>query len=237
MRAETAIVKNIVRLDEAYEAVEQRDPGVEGMVLVYGATGAGKSTAIRRLQDRSNAIYTEASPSWSLQGMLRSIMFACGVDPKGRAADMEKYVVDHMMGENRPLIVDELDHLMLPGQSTTLRMLEALRSLYDKSGMPVVMVGMDKIDRKIKLREQLSRRIFQWVRFDDLDYEDIRTTADSLCEVAVADDLLDHLVRQVGARMGWIVPNLARIERRAKGNGWSEIDLAGWGDRPFQRPS
>ena len=49
-----------------------------------------------------------------------------------------------------------------------MRMLETLHSIHDKRPTPVVMVGMDKIDRKLKLREQIARRIDQWVLFSDL---------------------------------------------------------------------
>lgn len=233
MRDTTAIVKNIAALMDAFDAVENRDAGVEGMVLVYGATGAGKTRALAYLMNRTNAIYVEASPAWSLTGMLRSIVRACGIEPTGRASDMEQQIITEMMFQQRPLFIDELDHLLLPGQGTTLRMLEALRSIYDKSRQPVVMVGMDKVDRHIKTRQQLARRVFQWVPFADLDREDARTVADACCEVEILDDLLDHLLTASGGRMGRLILGLAQIERRAKANRLSAIGLEHWGDRRF----
>jgi DNA transposition AAA+ family ATPase len=233
MRAKIAAVKNIARLGDALDAVIDRSDGTEGMVLVYGSTGVGKSTALAYYLNQYNAIYVEASPAWSLGSMLSAICLAMGHMPKGRAADLEKQITDEMMQAGRPLFIDELDHILLPGQGTSLRMLEALRSIYDKSRMPVVMSGMDKIDRKIKLREQLSRRVFQWVEFTDLDAEDVRITADTLLECHVADDLLADIVTVTQGRMGRLIPVLAQIDRRAKGNGWVEVTKALWGGKPW----
>lgn len=233
MRAKIAHVKNIARLGDALDAVIDRSDGTEGMVLVYGATGVGKSTALAYYLNQTNAIYVEASPAWSLGSMLSAICLAMGHMPRGRAADLEKQITDEMMQQGRPLFVDELDHILLPGQTTSLRMLEALRSIYDKSRMPVVMSGMDKIDRKIKLREQLSRRVFQWVEFTDLDADDVRVTADTLLDCHLEDDLLADLVTATAGRMGRLIPALAAIDRRAKGHGWTSVDQARWGGKPW----
>jgi DNA transposition AAA+ family ATPase len=233
MRAKIAPVKNISRLGDALDAVIDRSDGTEGMVLVYGSTGVGKSTALAYYLNQSNAIYVEASPAWSLGSMLNAICLAMGQMPKGRAADIEKQITDEMMQQGRPLFIDELDHILLPGQGTSLRMLEALRSIYDKSRMPVVMSGMDKIDRKIKLREQLSRRVFQWVEFTDLDAADVRITADTLLDCHLADDLIADLITATAGRMGRLIPALAAIDRRAKGNDWAEVDKTLWGGKPW----
>lgn len=233
MRPKIALVGNVRRFIDAYDAIEQRDIGIEGMCLVYGATGAGKTKALTYLMNQRNAIYAEASPSWTLTSMLATIVRALGAEPKGRAADMEAFIVDQMAIENRPLFIDELDHMLLPGQATTLRMLESLRSIYDKSKMPVVMVGMDKIDRKIRLREQLSRRIFQWIKFEDLNVEDARILADTCSEVRIADDWLTDAQTATQGRIGRLYAVIAHAERRAKANGWPEINKQLWGDNPL----
>lgn len=231
MKAVTAPVKNISRFSDAMEAVTIHGHRDERMVLIHGATGVGKSTALAYFMNQFNAIYVEASPAWSIGSMLRALVTAAGHLPKGRAADMERQLVDEMMGEGRPLFIDELDYLFLPGQQTSLRMLEALHSIHDKSRMPVVMVGMDQIDRKLKHREQIARRIDQWVAFTDLDREDARTVADSLSEIAIEDDLLDRLFTETQGRMGRIRLGLAQVERLGKSKKWDRIDLDRWGGR------
>lgn len=234
MRAVIAPVKNIANLSGAMEAVTTNDHRDERMVLIHGATGVGKSTALAYFMNQFNAVYAEASPAWSIGSMLRAIVTAAGHQPRGRAADMELQIVGEMMGEGRPLFIDEMNYLFLPGQKTSLRMLETLHSIHDKSRMPVVMVGMSDICGEIKLREQFARRIDQWVPFSDLDLEDTRTVADHLSEVQIEDDLLDLLYAATQGRMGRIRLALAQVERFAKGKKWDRIDAERWGNRPWQ---
>lgn len=234
---DTAIVKNISRLQEAVDAAMNRDSGVEGMCVVHGKTGAGKTTAISWLITQlKNAdihpIWVEASPSWSLKSMLADICRACAIEPKGSSAELVAHIKEQMLA-GRPLFIDEVDHLFLPGSDTTLRMIEQIRSLYDFAKVPVVLIGMDKLERKLKTREQLYRRVFQWVEFQDLDIDDIRVLADTIIEIPVADDFLGMLIQKTGGRVGRIVLGLAQAERRAKGNKWPEIDLDRWGDKPL----
>lgn len=229
MKPKVALVKNLQNLLNAYDAVEKREPGADGMILLYGATGAGKTTALGYLLNQTSAICVEASPAWTLGSMYRAIVTEIGVEAKGRSADLERYIVDEMIKNRRPLFIDELDHLLLPGATTALRMLEALRSLHDKSKMPIVMVGMDKIEQKIKLREQLARRVFQWVKFVDLDLADARVVAETLSGIPVADDWLDALFTATQGRISYVSHNIKTAYRRAKTNRWDVIDIAHWG--------
>jgi DNA transposition AAA+ family ATPase len=233
MKTRVALVKNIQRLLDAYAIVENAEPGSERMVLLNGATGTGKSTALLHLLNQTNGIYTEASPAWTLTSMYRRIMTAIGQEPRRLNIDMEEIIIDTMGRHTRPLFIDEIDHILLPGATTTLRMLEALRSIHDKSGMPIVMVGMDKIEQKLRTREQLTRRIFQWVTFTDLDRDDARIVADTLCDVPIADDWLDALFEKTKGRISYLSHNIKKARIRARSNRWQEINLAVWGGPLF----
>jgi len=233
MKPKIAMVKNLQRLLEAYDAVENRDPGADGMVLLYGQTGVGKTTGLIHLLNQTDAIYVEASPAWTLGSMYRAIVTEIGVDPRGTSADLERYIVDEMLTKNRPLFVDELDYLLMPGAKDTLRMLEALRSLHDKTRMPVVMVGMDKIETKIKLREQLARRVFQWVKFVDLDLDDARILADTLSDIPVEERWLEALFAACKGRIAYLALNLKNARRRAKSGRWDAITMERWGAPTF----
>ena len=233
MKSKVALVKNIQRLLDAYGVVETAEAGAERMVLLHGATGTGKSTALLHLMNQTDAIYVEASPAWTLNSMYRAIVAAIGADPRGRSADLERYIVEEMGKRSRPLFVDEIDHILLPGATSTLRMLEALRSIHDKSRMPIVMVGMDRIEQKIRLREQLARRVFQWVKFTDLDRDDARTVADTLCDIPIADDWLDAVFAATKGRISYISHNIKKARVRARSNRWAEINLEAWGGNIF----
>lgn len=233
MKHGIALVKNIQRLLDAYAVVERADSSAERMVLLSGATGTGKTTAAIHLMNQTGALYVQATPAWTLTSMYRAIATAIGVEPKGRAADLESLIVAEMGKKGRALIIDEVDHLLLPGAATTLRMLEALRSLHDQAGMPVIMIGMDQIERKLRAREQLFRRIFQLVRFTDLDRPDVRTVAETLCPIPIADAWLDALHVATKGRISYVSNNIERAAYRAKSSRWSEITLDLWGGPLF----
>lgn len=233
-RSKVAHVKNIQLLLDAYDMVESAEPGDERIVLLHGPTGTGKSTAVVYLINATDGIYVEASPAWTLSSMYRAILGAIGIEPKGRNADLEQNIVDEMVKQNRPLFIDEIDYLFLPGSSTAVRMLEVVHSLHDKAKMPIIMVGMDKIESRIRTREQLARRVFQWVQFNDLDREDARIVADALCDTPINDDWLDALFEKTGGRMSYIAHNIKKAKNRARAKGWQEINLATWGGPIFQ---
>lgn len=235
MRYRIAPVKNIARLRDAYGALETAAPGVPRMGLVYGFTGAGKTTGITWLMNQTNAIVVKASPTWSLHSMLSKIMVEIGVDPMNRASDMEDVIIQTMQRDARPLFVDEADAFTDPAVrgNRSYAILETLRSIHDMSKMPVLLIGMDGIERRLASRHQLMRRISQWIKFDPADVDDARTLADAVCEVAIEGDLLERLLTASKGSVGLMMVGLANIERTARANGMKTIGLDTWGSRAF----
>jgi len=227
MRTKMAIVKNVVNLQTAYASLSNRDHGIPGMGLVYGFTGAGKTTSIAWLINQVNGVYVRANATWTPTSMLGSIMTELGAAPLHHGgARMVAYIVEKLALDNRPLFVDEADYLL---QNT--KMIETLRDIHDISGSPVVLIGMEGIERKLVHRLQLARRVSQWVEFLPADLEDARTFATTVCEVEIADDLLRHLHDETKGSMGLMAVGLSRIETLAKTNGWRTVDVKQWGGR------
>lgn len=227
MRNQMAIVKNVVALQDAYESLRNRDQGVPGMGLVFGFTGAGKTTAIAWLVNRTNGVYVRANATWTPNAMLGAVMTELGSSPlhNGGAA-MVNHIVQQLALSSRPLFVDEADYLF-----SNVKMVETLRDIHDMSGMPVVMVGMEGIERRLVHRLQLARRVSQWVEFQSADLDDTKTLAKTVCEVDIAPDLLEHLHEETKGSVGLMVVGLARIESLAKSNNWKRVDANQWGDR------
>lgn len=221
-----APVKNVAALSAAYEDLANRDSGVPGMGLVYGYTGAGKTTTVCWQMNQCNAIYVRANATWTPSAMLGKVMGELGAEPLFRGgAAMVDFIAQHMAQDGRPLFVDEADYLL-----SNLKMLETLRDIHDISGQPVMLVGMDGIQKRITQRQQLARRISHWVEFKPADLEDAHILARSVCEVKVAEDLLSHLHTEAKGSMGLMVVGLSRIEGRARANGWAEATEELWGN-------
>lgn len=228
MRHQLAMVKNLSRLDSSYEALAARDPGVPGMGLLYGFTGAGKTTALAWLVTRVRGVYLRATACWTPSALLGALMLELGAAPLGRNAAMLAHSVRELTATRRPLFVDEVDYLVRDP-----RMLDTLRDLHDLSAVPVVLCGMEGLERQLVHRPLLARRITQWVEFAPADREDARILADTVCEVALADDLVEALHREAKGSIGLMVVGLSRIEALAKAQGWAEVDQAHWRGRPF----
>jgi hypothetical protein len=228
-----AVTKNVVQLRAAYDALAQRDHGVEGMGLVFGLTGAGKSTSIAWLRDKCDGVYVRAVRAWTLHTMLGAIIAELGATPAGSrgSAKLVYQIVELLAKNGKPLFVDELDYLM--GNRYELAMLESLRDIYDLSKSPVVLIGMKGVEKRIVNHQQIARRITQPVEFLPADAEDARTLTDTVCEVEVKDDLLADLHRAAEGNVGLMVNGLSKFEALSKANGWRSIDRERWGNRPF----
>lgn len=227
MRKQMAITKNVVALRSAYDALLNRDAGIPGLGLVHGNTGHGKTTAIAWLVNQVHGIYVRAGATWTPSAMLGVILRELGAEPtQNNSALMVQRIIEALAPENRLLVVDEADYLF-----SNLKMLETLRDIHDVSGCPVMIVGMEGIERRIVNRPQFRRRISQWVEFCATDFEDARTVTDAVCEIEIDDDLLKRAHEDAAGNVGLMVVGLSRIEQLAKANGWKKMDLARWGHR------
>jgi DNA transposition AAA+ family ATPase len=228
MRTQVALTKNVAALQLAFEALDGRDRAVPGMGLVYGDTGAGKTTAVTWMVNRTRGVYVRANSGWTPSSMLARVMQELGGAPLQRRAAMLDFIAEQLAMQTRPLFVDEGDYLL---RDTS--MLESLRDVHDLSGMPVVIVGMSGIQAKIIHKPQLAGRISHWVEFLPSDLEDARTLAKEVCEVTLDDELLASVHREAKGSVRLMVVGMARIEALAKANGWKHVDADQWGSRPL----
>jgi len=164
--------------------------------------------------------------TWTPNTMLARILAELGAAPMGRNAAMVDYIVSQLTEQNRPLFVDEADYLL-----GSAAMIETLRDIHDLSGVPVVMVGMEGIEKRLKARPQLAGRISHWVEFLRSDLDDARDIARATCEVQLDDELLQHVHAESGGSVRLLVVGLARIEQLARANGWARISAEQWGGR------
>jgi len=233
MKPKMAVVKNIMQLRSAYEALAQRGHGIEGMGLVHGDAGYGKSTAMTWLRSQTNAVHVRAMSTWTQRAMLATIMRELGAEPHYRAAENVQQIVKLLGDQNRGLFVDELDYLV--GRGELLPALDTLRDIHDLSKMPVVLVGMKGVHLKVANRLQLARRITQSIEFLPADLADARVLCDTVCEIPIEDELLGDLHGQAKGNIGLMTNGLARMEAFGKANGVKNRALGRdqWGNRQF----
>ena len=223
MRSKVLDVKNVMRMRVAGQALISRAYGMPGMGLVYGPTGAGKTTAITWYINQCHGVYVRAWAVWSPSAMLEAICTELDLPKQRSLSKMVETIVQKLEDTGRPLFVDEADYVV-----DSKRMIETLRDLHDMATTPVILIGMEGIHRKIQARKQVSGRLAEWVRFNPCDIDDARKLADGLCEIVVDDDLLAALHKKTHGLARNITVGLSRIESLGKKKGKDRMTLADW---------
>ena len=223
MRSKIVPVTNVAHLAEAGEALLNRAPGMPGMGLCFGASGLGKTTAIAWLATRQHGVFVRARATSTPTSMLEHICRELNIASRHRTSMTVDAIVDKLTETGRPLFVDEADYVI--GQQ---RLVDTLRDLHDLSAVPVILIGMAGIDRRISLSPQLSGRMAQWVEFKAASMEDAKLLARELCEVSVADDLVAELNTRANGSIRNIVVGLSKIEQFGRSRSASKVSLNDW---------
>jgi DNA transposition AAA+ family ATPase len=224
MRSKIVPVTNVTRLAEAGDALLNRAPGMPGMGLCWGDSGLGKTTATAWLATRQHGVFVRAMATSTPTSLLETICRELNIASRARVAQTVEAIVGRLAETNRPLFVDEADYVV-----QQQRLVDTLRDLHDLSRVPVILIGMKGIDRRISLSPQLSGRMAQWVEFKPASLQDARVLATQLCEIEVADDLVRDLHAKASGSVRNIVVGLGRIEQTARNRGAKVIDLREWG--------
>lgn len=223
MRSKIVPISNVLRLAEAGQALLNRSVNMPGMGLIEGYSGLGKSTAITWLALKQNGIHIRAMATTTPRSLLQSICEELVIQPRHSLINTINEIVRSLSESGRPLFIDEADYLV-----ERKILVETLRDIHDMTQVPVVLIGMQGIGRKITVYPQLYNRIAQWVEFQPATFEDVKLLAKELVEVKVKDDILRALFQQSGGVVRLIVIGLNRIEQHALSRNLSEIGQADW---------
>ena len=226
MRDDMAMTKNVRRFLAAVRELNDRPMGVEGMALLWGEPGEGKSTTVAFACNTLDGIFLRANTCWTITSMLAALMLELGLPSGMRKAPMMTSAVQSLNEDPRPIFIDEADYLFKRPD-----MLDAMRDIYDITGSPVILIGMEEFARKVQSRGKFARRITQWVRFCGIDIEDARTLTETICSVRIADDLLAHVHKEAKKNIGRMVTGFARIEQFGKLNTLETVTRKDWGNR------
>ena len=160
MKHEMAMTTNVRRFLAAVRELNDRSFTVEGMGLLWGQPGEGKSTTVAYATNTLDGIFLRANVCWTLTSMLGALMIELG-QPRGRfRTPMHDAAVKCLMEHPRPIFIDEADYLL-----RQTNMLDEMRDIYDNTGSPVILIGMEEMARKVQAEGRFGRRITQWVEF------------------------------------------------------------------------
>ncbi|HEU4958980.1 MAG TPA: ATP-binding protein [Sphingomonas sp.] len=203
--------------------------GSPRLALFYGPSGYGKSVAAAHIAAHFRAAYVEAKSVWTQLSLLRALARELGVVRLARTGpEILDQIVDRLIYDPVPLIIDEMDHLVKK------QSVEIIRDIHDGARVPVLMIGEEALPGKLKEWERFDNRILVATPAQPSSVEDALLLRDHYCTRArVADDLVEAITIATKGVTRRIVTNLHEAQKAAIAEGVAHIDLAGWGDRRF----
>lgn len=221
MKSTIVPVNNVVRLTVAGTELMNRPLGTPGLGLIYGQPGLGKTTAVTWYINRVNGVYVRAMRCCTPLSLLKDICEELELSVPRTSRDAIRAITQAMAADNRPLFIDEADYLMDRSD-----LVETVRDIHDVSTVPVILIGMKDIAKKLKSYPQFESRVMKWVAFEGCSFEDARLIADDMCEgFKVADDLLTKLLTDANREIRRIVVGLYQLEKAAKAKGLEVLTL------------
>ncbi len=216
--------KNIKAFIALATKLQNAKTNVPKMGLVYGAPGLGKTNAILWWAIKQDAIIITAKNGMTRRWFLADLVTELGETPQRYSSDLFEQAAYKLISNPRMLIVDEVDYL-----ASETNAVETIRDLHDRTGIPVLLVGMDTLDKKLSRYKHLFDRIVEIYHFTPFDLEDVREIVTNLSEVQINDDVIE-MIYQKANRFRQIVKLITKFENLAQTNSYSLITKSelGW---------
>lgn len=213
---------NVQRFQTALTALERRGATEACLMVVDGLPGLGKTTALHRWAAQSGAVFIRAKKEWTPSWFLNDLLAQFRITPQFSYQKRYRQALEAMLGAQSSMavqrktfavVIDEADHISRSG-----RIMESIRDFSDMGDIVFVLVGMGKIRDNLTAFPQVASRIAQYVRFEHATRQDVRSFYDTICEVPVADDLVEFTHRVTQGFNREIKEALATVERIGKRN-------------------
>ena len=199
----------------------------ESIVVIYGASGVGKSETLREYKKNNNNVWMiTASPSRSsLTECLYELALELGLDDAPRRKGMLSRVIrNRLIGSEGLVIIDEADHLDYPT-------LEELRIVQEETGIGMVLVGNNKVYSQLtggRRNEDFARlfsRIAKKRGIHKTKQGDVRAIADAWNVNGVTERTTMNLISERPGGLRLLSKTLKLAAMFANGNSITEAVL------------
>lgn len=223
-----APLRNVAALVAQIHRVKERTPSLPGMAVFYGPSGFGKTTAAVYAANKFQAFTVQVKSVWTKKKLCQAILIEMGLKPEATISDMVDQIAQHLALTDKPLLIDEADHLV------ARNMIEIVRDIYEGSQAPVILIGEELLPQKLRAWERVHGRIQSWVEAAAGDMADVNHLAPIYAPgITLDDDLKADLLRGSHHSIRRICVNLDQLAEYAATNGLDHIGRAEWGDRSF----
>lgn len=221
-----APLKNVALCNNALKRSMDRARHLPGIIAFYGPSGIGKTFSAAYTANKHRAYLVEAKSSWTRRDILINILLEMGIKPNPTISSMVEQIAEQLVLSRRPLIVDEMDHIINKHAP------EIIRDIYDASGATILIIGEEHLENKLRRWERFHNRVLEWVPGQYGDIDDTKILASLYAsDIAINADLLEQVRRMSGGIVSRICINLERIRQFALVEGLDTISLNDWGQR------
>lgn len=225
-----APLHNVQACSQLMEHLVTRAPNLPGMGAFYGPSGLGKSFAAAACTNKFNAVYVECRSYFTKKSLLLSICREMRLRAGPTIYDIVSQISEQLSLSGRPLILDEMDHIV------DKSLVEIVRDLYEASSAPILMIGEEMFPAKLKRWERFHNRVLDWQPAATSDLADAKKLAHVYSpDVEIADDLLARVVQASRGVARRICVNIELVRQAARSTGKPKggFNSEWWGSRPF----
>lgn len=221
MHAKFVKTSNVDRFLAAVTATEERGAREAGWVAAIGDPGLGKTRTLHWWATTRRAVFLRAKAEWSALWVLRELAEGLDLSAEGTKQQLFGRILEHLALNQIPIVIDEVEKTR-----HNPRLLEGVRDLSDLTEVEVVLGGTADALRYLARHPQWSSRISATAKFAQATAADVRLMCDTLCEVKVADDLAEEILKQSQGYFREVKNAIAAAERIGLANGGGTVCLA-----------
>jgi chromosomal replication initiation ATPase DnaA len=205
----TQNVKNFISL---MNSIQNKPEGVPRMALVYGEPGLGKSRTALWWAVKNDAVYLRSSNMMSGRWFLEELIEELGESPLHKSSDIFNQVINQLNDCPRTIIVDEIDYLLADSKA-----IETLRDIYDRTNVPIILIGMGKANKKFSRFRHIYDRFSEILKFESFDFNEVSKIIEELSEVQMDESAVKLIFNQAN-RFRQIVSVISKAEKLSKSN-------------------
>jgi DNA transposition AAA+ family ATPase len=180
--------------------------------------------------NQHRAYYIQCKSTWTKKALVVALLKEMGIQPKGSVTDMVEMACEELIHSGRPLIIDEVDHMV------NKKAVEIIRDIYEGSEAPILLIGEEYLSNELEKWERFHSRILEWSAAQPVCLDDARQMRRLYSpRVIIEDDLLKHLLSLADGSVRRVCVNISQISKVAEAEGLESIDLDTWGSRPLYR--
>ena len=216
-------ITNVGLCVQALERAVSRATHLPGMTAFYGPSGYGKSFAASFAANTYRAFYVECKSSWTRKAFLAAILREMGINPTKTNWEMTDQIAEELVLSGRPLIVDEMDHLV------DKKSVEVVRDIYESSQSPILLIGEERMPNKLKKWERFHGRILDFVPAQAVTFNDCSELAKIYAPgITIEPELLRQIHKAANGSVRRVCVNLDMIREHCLTVGIASIGTRQW---------